>query len=72
MAVPKTKRASYRKGVEWIALNDEPDTMDVDEIAGFISTALLADLFGKDEHEVAKAVARWRERNGTAEVAAWA
>ena len=50
------KRASYRFGVEWIALNDNPDhhsewgsfMLQVEEVAGYISVALLADLFGKD------------------------
>lgn len=62
-------RASYRVGVEWIALNDESgwtsgnDEQDARAIAGFISTQLLADLFGKDAEDVAKAVVRYRRRN---------
>lgn len=63
MAVPKTKRASYRKGIEWIALNDEPDDRDAENVAGYISTILLSDLFGKDPDDVARDVVRYRERN---------
>jgi len=55
-------RASYRKGIEWIASNDEPEELDVDSVSSYISTMLLADLFGKDPDEVAKAVVRFRKR----------
>jgi hypothetical protein len=41
-----SKRASYRFGVRWIAENDEPESVDVEEVAGYVSTLLLADLFG--------------------------
>lgn len=61
------KRASYRAGVAWIALNDEPDSLDPDDVAGYISTTLLADLFGKEPIEVGRAVVRYRERNGVAD-----
>lgn len=57
------KRASYRAGVEWIALEDDPDAGDdVDNIEGCISVCLLADLFGIDPHRVAVDVARARRR----------
>lgn len=55
------KRASYREGVTWIALNDEPLDMDPDSIAGYISTILLADLFGVEAARVAKDVLRRRK-----------
>jgi hypothetical protein len=55
-------RASYRYGVEWIALNDEEAELDLDAIAGYISTSLLADLFGKAPIEVARAIRRYRLR----------
>ena len=57
-------RASYRLGVEWIALNDEPADCDVDNVASYISTCLLADLFGKDTAQVAAAVVRYRRKHG--------
>ena len=40
------RRASYRAGVYWIAMNDEPGEGSQEVVAGFISTLLLADLFG--------------------------
>lgn len=55
-------RASYRKGVEWIALNDEPEDFDPESISEYISTSLLAFLFGKDEIEVGRAIVRYREK----------
>jgi len=55
--------ASYRKGIAWIAYNDEPMETDAEEIAGFISTGLLADLFGKDPIDVGNAVIRFKRRN---------
>lgn len=57
-------RASYRKGVEIIALNDEPGDMDVTSVASFTTVGLLADLFGKTTEEVAKDVVRFREKHG--------
>ncbi len=55
-------RASYRKGVEWIAWNDEPEDLDAEVVAEYVSTGLLADLFGKDVDEVARAVVRKRKQ----------
>lgn len=43
-----SKRASYREGIEYIALNDEPAELDVEQIQGYISVQLLAALFHKD------------------------
>lgn len=58
-------RASYRKGVEWIAWNDEPEDLDPESIAGFISTTLLADLFGKEADVVAADIVRHRQKRTT-------
>lgn len=58
------KRASYRDGVYWIAMNDEPGEEDQVVIAGFISTLLLADLFGVDPQRVARDVLRLRRKEG--------
>lgn len=53
--------ASFRHGVRWIALNDNDGAGHCrDTIAGYISTLLLADLFGADPDAVAEAI--WRER----------
>ena len=58
-------RASYRHGVRWIAENDEPEGTDLDEVSGYISTLLLADLFGKDADIVAADIIKHREKAGT-------
>lgn len=63
--IDPSKRASYRKGVEWIALNDDPaagDAQEVEAVAGYISTMLLADLFGVSSEDVAKDIIRYRKR----------
>lgn len=57
------KRASYRDGVAWIALNDEAgseDRLNEEVVKSYISTILLADLFGKPEEDVAKDIVRYR------------
>lgn len=57
------KRASYREGVAWIALNDDPGedhALDPSEIQSMITVALLADLFGKEPYYVAVDVVRYR------------
>ena len=56
-------RASYRYGVQWLALNDEASETDVPIVASFVTTALLADLFGKEPEDVARDVLRYRERH---------
>jgi hypothetical protein len=58
------KRASYREAVEWIALNDEPTGGVLEDVAGYISTLLIADLFGKDPQDVAAAIIRVRVKEG--------
>lgn len=54
------KRASYRAGVAWIAVNDEPTDRDMESIAGYVSTLLLADLFEIEPARVAHDVQRAR------------
>lgn len=58
----KRKRASYREGVAWIALNDEPEEMDQESVKGYISVLLLADLFGKEPEDVAVDVLSYRKK----------
>jgi hypothetical protein len=57
-------RASYRVGVAWIAHNDEPGDHEQERISGYISTLLLADLFGKDADDVARDIVRYRVKHG--------
>jgi hypothetical protein len=58
------RRASYRAGVAWIAVNDEPTDRDAESIAGYVSTLLLADLFAIEPDRVAADVLRARRRAG--------
>lgn len=58
-------RASYRFGVAWIALNDEvgsEDALNEEVVASYISSALLADLFGVLPQRVARDVIRYRRQ----------
>lgn len=59
------KRPGYRFGVEWIALNDDPDVTDEEMILGTLTVGMLADLFGVTQERVAADVVRYRhkERN---------
>lgn len=54
------RRASLQAAIEWIAENDEPTYMDVEDVARQVSTLLVADLFGKDAQHVARLIVRWR------------
>lgn len=56
------KRASYREAVQWIAVNDEPTDRDPEDIAYYISTVLISDIFGVTPERVARDVVRARER----------
>lgn len=58
------KRASFREACWWIALNDDPadpGAENVETVAGYISTSLVADLFGVEREKVARAVIRRRK-----------
>lgn len=58
-------RASYKRGVAWIALNDDvgsEDALRVETVADYISTSLLADLFGVDRLKVARDIVIYRSR----------
>lgn len=66
-------RASYRKGVEWIALNDEDGATEdmkfadaVEFVSEQVSVVLLAELFGKEPEVVARAIVRFRIREARA------
>lgn len=65
------RHASYRRGVEWIALNDEAGSSDAEDVAGYISTLLLADLFGVEPERVARDVVRYRENELKEESRRW-
>jgi len=64
---PKRKTPSYREGVEFIAMNDEPTNLCTEEgepdyIGAMPSVVLLAMLFGKETHAVAMDIAAFRRK----------
>ena len=56
------KRASYRAGVDWIARNDDPENLNEEDVAYFVSSLLLADLFEVESKKVGKDVVRKRKQ----------
>lgn len=57
------RRASYRFGVQWIALSDNPGSDEPEQMTGYITVALLADLFGVPPERVAKDVLKFRTKH---------
>jgi hypothetical protein len=55
------KQPSYREAVEWIALNDDESETRVAVIEGLTTVALVADLFGRSQRTVARAVRNYRK-----------
>lgn len=55
-----TKTPSYLDAVEWVAQEDDPVTVDVATIQGYVSVALVADLFGLQTSDVATDVHKVR------------
>jgi hypothetical protein len=54
------KAPCLRDAVAWVALNDEPTILVADEVVGMATVALIADLFGKDQEEIARRVVKLR------------
>lgn len=63
------KRASYRAAIEWIAANDEagtdgPGNPDAEaNVACYVTTLLVADLFDADPQRIARDVMRARRKD---------
>ena len=58
------KRASYKEAIAWIAVNDgsgDTEWLDLEHVRYMLTVALVADLFGKDSEDVAKAVIKYRK-----------
>lgn len=54
-------RPTYRAAIEWIAINDSPGDAEPEEaLRGYLTVALVADLFGLSCERVAKDVAALR------------
>lgn len=58
-------RPSLKSAIEWIALNDAPgddDALDVEAVAGYVTTVMVADLFDVENTRVARRVVEYRKR----------
>lgn len=53
-------RGYYREAIEFIALNDEPEDLDPESVAEYVSTTAVAVAFRKSNEDVAKAVVKTR------------
>lgn len=59
------KRASYRQAIQWIANNDsegEADALNPEVVAYYVTSLLVADIFGVDEVRVGEDVVRARKQ----------
>jgi len=54
-------RATLTRAVEWIAANDEPGDENEKTVAEYISTQLVADIFGTPVHLVARRIVATRK-----------
>lgn len=60
-------RPSYRRAIEWVALNDDPEWIDNHEqfqTGPSVAAALIADLFGKTDDQVRADLKRLVRRRG--------
>lgn len=56
------KKQGYRFGVAWIARNDNAGNGDsLEDVCGYVSVLLLADLFGKTEQQVGADIFQYRQ-----------
>ncbi len=56
------KRPGYKEAVQWIADHDNGANHDHEEIAGYITSALVADIFGVPQEKVGRDV--YKKRGG--------
>lgn len=55
--------AEAMKAVEWIALNDEPEILDEEEIKEQMSVLMASDLYGIPSKELAKKICELRQND---------
>lgn len=55
-------RASYRKAIEYVALNDEPRFTQVDEVIGMATVQLVSEIFGVEDTRVTEDVLKFRSK----------
>lgn len=62
----RSKRASYREAVAWIAHNDEAgsdDALAPEWVSVYVTVGLVADIFRKNQETVAADVIRYRHKH---------
>jgi hypothetical protein len=64
---PKTLAEAFKRGVEFVALNDEPGDLKVSVIRGYISVVALSEAFGYTTTYIAIQVKKVREDMASAE-----
>lgn len=52
----QNSQSRYRKAVEWISHNDEPEEMEWEVIRDSLTVSLVADVFNKTPEDVAYAI----------------
>jgi hypothetical protein len=58
------KRPSYKRAIEWIALNDgagDDDALDTEAVGNLVSSVLVADIFEVDSDKVGQDVVKLRK-----------
>ena len=61
---PFYTRPSYRKGVAWVAENDEPDWLNLAQVSEQISVQVLAEVGSKTVMQVALDITQYRTKTG--------
>lgn len=59
------KRASYRYGIAWVAMNDsagDDNRLEPDEVGYLVSSLLIADLFDVPPERVGADIVRYRKK----------
>ena len=60
-----TPQDILRRAVQWIVDNDEPESLDIDDISAMVTVCLVADLWGYKPERIAElviATRRWAIR----------
>ena len=60
------KRPSYKEAIAWIALNDAPgddDALDIEATKCYVTSVLIADIFGVDDEKVGKDIVLFRKNH---------
>lgn len=67
MTRPKNLSEAMRRGIFFIAHNDEPGDLDSKSISGYVSTIALAEAFGYSAQYIAIQIKRLRKASNEVE-----